>query len=92
MLYKVVITAVFVVLLTIGMIFQFQDSGSDAAREVRVGLYQNSPKIYRNSEGQPDGLFVMLLEAIAKEESWDLTYIDCEWSDCLNLLSKIQLI
>lgn len=88
MLYKVVITAVFVVLLTIGMIFQFQDSGSDAAREVRVGLYQNSPKIYRNSEGQPDGLFVMLLEAIAKEESWDLTYIDCEWSDCLNLLSK----
>lgn len=88
MLYKVVITAVFVVLLTIAMIFQFQDSGSDAAREVRVGLYQNSPKIYRNSEGQPDGLFVMLLEAIAKEESWDLTYVDCEWSDCLNLLSK----
>lgn len=88
MIYKVVISAVFVCLLTIAMIFQFQDSESDSGREVRVGLYQNSPKIYRNAEGEPDGLFIMLLEAIAEEEAWQINYVDCEWSECLNLLSK----
>ncbi|MBD3667813.1 MAG: EAL domain-containing protein [Kangiella sp.] len=88
MIYKVVISVVFVCLLTITMIFQFQDSGSESVREVRVGLYQNSPKIYRNSQGQPDGLFIKLIEAIAAEESWQISYVDCEWSECLNLLTN----
>lgn len=88
MVYKVAISAVFVSLLTLAMIFNFQNSGSENSREVRVGLYQNSPKIYRNSQGQPDGLFIKLIEAIAEEESWQLTYVDCEWSDCLPMLSN----
>lgn len=88
MVYKVAISAAFVFLLTLAMIFNFQNSGSENTREVRVGLYQNAPKIYRNSQGKPDGLFIKLIEAIAKEESWQLTYVDCEWSDCLPLISK----
>ncbi|MCW9029076.1 MAG: transporter substrate-binding domain-containing protein [Kangiella sp.] len=88
MVYKVTISAILVTLLTLTLIWNFQGDDSDSAREVRVGLYQNSPKIYRNSEGQPDGLFIMLLEAIAEEESWDLAYVDCEWSECLSLLSN----
>jgi len=88
MAYKIGISAIFVILLTLAMVLNFQGSSSDNAREVRVGLYQNSPKIYRNAQGLPDGLFVMLLEAIAEEESWQLSYIDCEWSECLNLLSN----
>ncbi|MBD3653073.1 EAL domain-containing protein [Kangiella sp.] len=88
MVYKVTISAILVTLLTLALIWNFQGEGSDNAREIRVGLYQNSPKIYRNAQGEPAGLFIKLIEAIAAEESWQLTYVDCEWSNCLNLLSN----
>ena len=36
-------------------------------RTVRVGLYQNAPKIYSGPDGSPQGLFPEVLSAIAKE-------------------------
>ncbi|WP_417445944.1 EAL domain-containing protein [Kangiella sp.] len=88
MVYKVAISAIFVGLLTLAMLWNFQGSNTESAREVRVGLYQNSPKIYRNKQGKPDGLFIKLLEDIANEEAWKLIYVDCEWSYCLDNLSN----
>lgn len=88
MVMKISITAIFVTLLTVAMVWTFNNANSDNARDVKVGLYQNSPKIYRNSQGQPDGLFVILIEAIAKEEGWTLEYVDCKWKECLNLLTE----
>jgi hypothetical protein len=35
-------------------------------RLVRVGLYENEPKVYTDASGHPAGLFVELLEAIAR--------------------------
>jgi diguanylate cyclase (GGDEF)-like protein/PAS domain S-box-containing protein len=55
-------------------------------REVRVGLYQNAPKIFRADDGQPSGILVDLLEEIAKQEAWRLVYIPCEWQACLKQL------
>ena len=37
-----------------------------AATTLRVGLYDNSPKVYRDAEGQPAGLFVELLAGMAR--------------------------
>lgn len=88
MAYKIGISAVFVALLTIAMVWTFNDANSNGAREVRVGLYQNPAKIYRDEQGKPDGLFIKLIEAIAKVESWQLSYVDCEWQECLSLLSN----
>ena len=36
-----------------------------AAREVRIGLYENAPKIHSDDEGRPAGLFVDLARAMA---------------------------
>ena len=58
---------------------------------LRVGLYDNAPKIYRDREGQPAGLFVELLDAVAREEGWRLQYVSCQWSDCLAQLQAGQL-
>ena len=66
--------------------------GSAVAQvELRVGLYENSPKVYRDAAGRPAGLFVELLEAIAQEEGWSLRYVDCEWGDCLEQLARGEL-
>jgi signal transduction histidine kinase/DNA-binding response OmpR family regulator/HPt (histidine-containing phosphotransfer) domain-containing protein len=60
-------------------------------REVRVGLYENAPKIYTAENNQPAGLFVELLNEVAKKESWHLNYISCKWSDCLDQLQRGEL-
>ncbi len=57
-------------------------------RTVSVGLYENAPKIYIAENGKPAGLFVELLEAIAKAEDWTLRYVSCQWADCLRQLEE----
>jgi len=60
-------------------------------REVRVGLYENEPKVYTDASGRPEGLFVELLQAVALDEGWQLHYVPCEWVDCLDRLERGEL-
>ncbi|MFC3852936.1 EAL domain-containing protein [Salinispirillum marinum] len=66
-------------------------STGSSITHVRVGLYENEPKIYTNSAGKPDGLFIDLLQSMAREEGWILHFEDCEWNRCLSLLAEGQL-
>jgi signal transduction histidine kinase/DNA-binding response OmpR family regulator len=58
-------------------------SGDMPHRTVRVGLYENAPKIYTAENGKPAGLFVELIDAIARNENWQLQFVPCTWSECL---------
>jgi len=49
-----------------------------APREVRVGVYQNEPKIFMGSDGQPSGILGELLVEMAKREGWTLRPVRCE--------------
>lgn len=62
-----------------------------ASRAVRVGIYQNKPKIFVDEKGQPAGIYVDLLNQIAAEEHWTLTYVPCQWADCLAALEAGQI-
>ena len=50
-----------------------------AGRTVRVGVYQNEPKVFMDENGHASGFFVDLLEEIAAREGWTLVYVPCEW-------------
>ena len=58
---------------------------------LRVGLYENPPKVYTDPRGRPAGLFVTLLEQVAREEGWRLQWVRCPWSDCLQQLADGRL-
>lgn len=62
-----------------------------AAQELRVGLYENPPKVFTGDQGQPRGLLIDILEEIASREGWQLNYVPCEWQGCLNLLEAGEL-
>ncbi|HPH98105.1 MAG TPA: GAF domain-containing protein [Anaerolineaceae bacterium] len=62
-----------------------------AGRTVRVGVYQNKPKIFTDENGQAAGFFVDLLAEIGKLEGWSLVYIPCEWEACLEALQAGQI-
>ena len=58
---------------------------------LRVGLYENAPKVFTNERGRPAGLFVELLDEMARQEGWRLEYVRCEWLSCLEQLENRQL-
>lgn len=82
-------SVVFVLTLMIGL------TGGAAAhaaeRTVRVGIYENEPKVFIDEAGQPSGIFVDLLEAIATEEGWELEYIPGTWSEGLSALQAGEI-
>ncbi|MDP2218965.1 MAG: EAL domain-containing protein [Hydrogenophaga sp.] len=53
---------------------------------VRVGVYDNPPKIFMGSDQQPTGIFGDLLREVARQEGWTLQAVRCEWQDCLDQL------
>lgn len=66
-------------------------STSDQEQIVRVGLYENEPKIFTNAAGEPSGIFIDLLTDIATTHNWTLDYRPCDWSQCLRWLETGQL-
>jgi len=54
--------------------------------EIRVGIYQNPPKISLNERGNPVGIWPDLIQAIAETEKWEITWISGTWEECLNKL------
>lgn len=61
-------------------------AGIVRAAEVRVGVYENEPKIFTNAQGVPSGIQIDILKAVAEKEGWQLIYVSCEWADCLKKL------
>ena len=61
-------------------------AGQACAQEVRVGLYQNEPKLFTNDAGEADGILIDLLQEVAARENWQLKFVACEWQECLKAL------
>ena len=59
-----------------------------SAREVKVGLYENYPKVFTDTNGTPSGIFVDIIEEIARHESWSLQYVHGSWPQCLERLES----
>lgn len=57
-----------------------------APRVVRVGVYENPPKLLAGPTGQPSGILGDMLREMARLEEWTLEPVPCEWDECLQLL------
>ncbi len=60
-------------------------------RVVTVGIYQNAPKVFTAESGAPAGIFVDIIEHIAKTEGWRLRYVPGTWSEGLDRLVKAEI-
>lgn len=66
-------------------------SGVAETREIRVGVYNNEPKILLGQDGQPSGILGDLLGEIARREDWTLKAVPCAWQECLDALGNGQI-
>lgn len=65
------------------------------SRLIRVGVYENPPKLFLDTVSQPapslGGILGEILERIAAEEGWQLELHPCQWNDCLTMLEDGQI-
>jgi PAS domain S-box-containing protein len=60
-------------------------------RIVKVGVYENAPKIFTSESGRPSGIFIDIIEYIAKDEGWHLQYVHGTWGEGLDRLEKGEI-
>jgi len=65
--------------------------GAGAERAVRVGIYQNRPLVFFSDPARPGGICIDVLRSIAQTEGWGLTFVACEWNECLSMVEKGQI-
>lgn len=58
---------------------------------VRVGVYQNKPKVFIDQQGSAKGFFIDILAYVADQEGWDLVYVPGTWEQCLIRLESKQI-
>jgi len=69
-----------------------QAQAADATlRTVRVGVYENAPKLLLGEDGLPSGILGDVLMAVATRERWQVVSVPCEWSSCLDKLAQGQI-
>jgi PAS domain S-box-containing protein len=82
-------SGLYCVLCLIGLLLA--QAGFAAEQRVRVGVYQNAPKIDWPSGGRPEGIFIDLIEAIALQEGWTIEYVPGTFSEGLARISAGQI-
>ena len=65
-------------------------SASDAIT-VKVGIYENSPKIFTDAQGNPAGFWPDILEYIASQEGWTIQWVHGTWAECLQRLQDGEI-
>ncbi|GAB6143906.1 transporter substrate-binding domain-containing protein [Desulfocicer niacini] len=67
------------------------DNSIKGPRIIRVGAYENPPKIYTDEAGEVVGLFPDVLNYILQKEGWEIHYIHGSWTQCLDRLEKNEI-
>jgi len=64
---------------------------ADDAKTVRVGIYENQPKIFTDDDGKASGFWPDIIDDIASNEGWLIEYKHGTWSECLKMLENNEI-
>lgn len=88
----------FSILVIIGGLFLFTCFWADAIGDleqtkkiIKVGTYENLPKVYTTVDGKVTGFFPAILEHIAEAEGWQIEYRHGTWQECMDRLESAEI-
>lgn len=64
---------------------------NDTQSIVKVGVYNNKPKIFINKNGVPDGIFISVINYVAKNENLKIEYVQGNWVQLKNMLENGEI-
>lgn len=85
------IVGLFVVLVLSLVFLPGADVTAAPNRIVKVGLYENAPKIFTDPFGKAAGIFADLIESIARDEDWEIQYVPGTWGEGLDRLQRGEI-
>ena len=82
-----------VIILIYCMLFviSFYPLDSMADTRIRVGVYQNRPLLFKDTDGNVKGIFSDILKHVAAKEGWTIEYMSESWAECLKDLKTGKL-
>ena len=66
-------------------------AAADDALTLRVGIYDNNPKIFTDEDGNAAGFWPEIIEYIAAEEGWQIEYVPGSWAEGLDRLANNEI-
>ncbi len=60
-------------------------------KTLKVGIYDNPPKIFINKNNEPDGIFIDVLKSVAEREHFELEFIHDKWSRLIKMLERDEI-
>jgi signal transduction histidine kinase len=82
------ISTLFFLLFIIFVYCNYNKQENKNVKLIKVGIYDNPPKIEMPENKKPAGIFIDILQYIAQKENWELTFIKGTWDQCLNRLKN----
>ncbi|MFX0100260.1 MAG: ATP-binding protein [Candidatus Hodarchaeota archaeon] len=67
------------------------NAGGGERVQIRVGVYENEPKIFTDDNGKWVGFWPDITEYIANQENWEIKYVEGTWSECLTRLENNEI-
>jgi signal transduction histidine kinase len=61
------------------------------SRILKVGVYDNPPKIFINKAGEPDGIFIDIINSISRSEDLQVEFIEGSWSALYAMLENQEI-
>lgn len=58
---------------------------------IKVGIYENQPKIYTNDQGEVSGFWGDITNYLAMKEGWKIEWVHGNWDKCLELLKNDKI-
>lgn len=57
-------------------------------KTLKVGVYNNPPKIFINHSNEPEGIFIDILKEIAQQENFTIQYVYGDWFEIMDQLEE----
>lgn len=64
---------------------------ADDSITLKVGIYENRPKIFTAPNGDAAGFWPEIIAYIAAEEGWEIEYVPGTWTECLYRLKNNEI-
>lgn len=81
-------TIALIVLFGMTLLTNIATNHAVAGTTIKVGAYENYPKIFTDNTGKVSGIFPQILESIALAEGWSIDYVHGNWTHCLEMLEN----
>lgn len=66
-------------------------TSAQSSHQLKVGVYDNPPKIFVNEKGNPDGIFIDVLKSVTAHEVITVEYITGKWSELYQMLLQGEI-